>query len=95
MIFLYRLLGSSAFVGLAVACLFLPLNHIAGKIIFRAQENLMKATDERVALTNEILGAIRMLKVLNFFYFSSWFSTPTVADLASSWHGSATLRSGC
>jgi hypothetical protein len=91
MIFLYRLLGSSAFVGLAVACLFLPLNHIAGKIIFRAQENLMKATDERVALTNEILGAIRMLKVFHGLFFLVVLN----ADLVSSWHGSATLRSGC
>ena len=73
-IFLYRLLGSSAFVGLAVACLFLPLNHFAGKIIVGAQENLMKAKDERVALTNEILGAIRMLKVLNFSS-TTWFLT--------------------
>jgi hypothetical protein len=62
-IFLYKLLGSSAFVGLAVTCLFLPLNHLAGKIVVTAQDNLMKARDERVALMNEILGAIRMLKV--------------------------------
>jgi hypothetical protein len=62
-VFLYSLLGSSAFVGLAVTCLFLPLNHFAGKIVVGAQENLMKAKDERVALMNEILGAIRMLKV--------------------------------
>ena len=62
-IFLYSLLGSSAFVGLAVTCLFLPLNHFAGKIVVGAQESLMKARDERVALMNEILGAIRMLKV--------------------------------
>jgi hypothetical protein len=49
-----------------VTCLFLPLNHLAGKIVVGAQENLMKARDERVALMNEVLGAIRMLKVLNF-----------------------------
>jgi hypothetical protein len=46
--------------------LFLPLNHFAGKIVVGAQENLMKARDERIALMNEILGAIRMLKVLSF-----------------------------
>jgi hypothetical protein len=28
-----------------------------------AQDSLMKARDERVSLMNEILGAIRMLKV--------------------------------
>ena len=34
----------------------------------------MKARDERVALMNEVLGAIRMLKVLGFS-FTAWFPT--------------------
>jgi hypothetical protein len=55
--------GVSCFFGLAVILLFLPLNHFAGTIFVGTQENLMKARDERVALMNEILGAIRMLKV--------------------------------
>ncbi|KAG6812192.1 hypothetical protein H0H92_003997 [Tricholoma furcatifolium] len=63
-IFLYKLLGVSCFFGLAVTCLFLPLNHLAGKVVVGAQENLMKARDERVALMNEILGGIRMLKFM-------------------------------
>jgi hypothetical protein len=42
---------------------FLPLNHFAGKIFVDVEDKLMKARDERVALMNEILGAIRMLKV--------------------------------
>ncbi|TFK48986.1 P-loop containing nucleoside triphosphate hydrolase protein [Heliocybe sulcata] len=62
--FLYSLLGVSCFVGLAVTCLFLPMNHFAGKVVVHAQDNLMKARDERVALMNEILGAIRMLKFM-------------------------------
>ncbi|PCH35119.1 multidrug resistance-associated ABC transporter [Wolfiporia cocos MD-104 SS10] len=63
-IFLYHLLGVSCFFGLAVTCLFLPLNHYAGKIVVGAQDNLMKARDERVGLMNEILGGIRMLKFM-------------------------------
>lgn len=63
-IFLYNLLGVSCFIGLAVTCLFLPLNHYGGKVVVKAQENLMKTRDERVALMNEILGAIRMLKFM-------------------------------
>ncbi|EIN08192.1 multidrug resistance-associated ABC transporter [Punctularia strigosozonata HHB-11173 SS5] len=63
-LFLYKLLGVSCFIGLAVTCLFLPLNHFAGKIVVKAQDNLMSARDERVALMNEILGAIRMLKFM-------------------------------
>lgn len=53
-IFLYNLLGVSCFFGLAVTCLFLPLNHFAGKIMVTTQDNLMKARDERVALMNEV-----------------------------------------
>lgn len=53
-IFLYQLLGVSAFIGLAMTCLFLPLNHLAGKIVVGAQDNLMKARDERVSLMNEV-----------------------------------------
>ncbi|KAF5314753.1 hypothetical protein D9611_007066 [Ephemerocybe angulata] len=63
-VFLYNLLGVSCFFGLAVILLFLPLNHFAGTVFVGAQENLMKARDERVALMNEILGAIRMLKFM-------------------------------
>ncbi|KIM46655.1 hypothetical protein M413DRAFT_440257 [Hebeloma cylindrosporum] len=65
-IFLYHLLGVSCFFGLAVTCLFLPMNHYAGKVVVGAQENLMKARDERVALMNEILGGIRMLKFMGW-----------------------------
>ena len=63
-IFLYSLLGVSCLFGLLVTCLFLPLNHFAGKVIVSAQDNLMKARDERVSLMNEILGGIRMLKFM-------------------------------
>ncbi|KAF9788298.1 multidrug resistance-associated ABC transporter [Thelephora terrestris] len=63
-IFLYNLLGVSCLFGLLVTCLFLPLNHFAGKVIVNAQDNLMKARDERVSLMNEILGAIRMIKFM-------------------------------
>ena len=53
-LFLYSLLGVSCFFGLAVTCLFLPMNHFAGKVVVGAQDNLMKARDERVALMNEV-----------------------------------------
>ena len=53
-LFLYSLLGVSCFWGLAVTCLFLPLNHFAGKVVVGAQDNLMKARDERVSLMNEV-----------------------------------------
>lgn len=39
------------------------MNHFASKVVIDAQDNLMKARDERVALMNEVLGGMRMLKV--------------------------------
>ncbi|KAF9484310.1 multidrug resistance-associated ABC transporter [Pholiota conissans] len=74
-ILLYKLIGVSCFFGLAVTCLFLPMNHYAGKVVVGkylayklsgAQENLMKARDERVSLMNEILGGIRMIKFMGW-----------------------------
>ena len=62
--FLYSMLGVSCLFGLLVTCLFLPLNHFAGKVIVNAQDSLMKARDERVSLMNEILGGIRMIKFM-------------------------------
>lgn len=53
-LFLYNLLGVSCFFGLAVSCLFLPLNSFAGKVVVGAQDNLMKARDERAGLMNEV-----------------------------------------
>ncbi|KAF9023271.1 ATP-binding cassette transporter [Hymenopellis radicata] len=54
----------SCFFGLAVTCLFLPINHFAGGVLVNAQDKLMKARDQRISLMNEILGAIRMLKFM-------------------------------
>ncbi|KIM26711.1 hypothetical protein M408DRAFT_330465 [Serendipita vermifera MAFF 305830] len=62
--FLWTLLGVSAFYGLAASLLFLPINHWASKIVVKAQDDLMSARDERVALMNEVLGGIRMLKFM-------------------------------
>jgi len=50
------MLGISCFIGLGVLCLFLPLNHFAGKVVINAQDNLMKARDERVSLMNEVMS---------------------------------------
>nr|GAT54702.1 multidrug resistance-associated ABC transporter protein [Mycena chlorophos] len=62
--FLYQLLGTSALVGLGVTLVCLPLHQRSGGIVTVAQRSLAKARDERVSLTNEMLGAIRMLKFM-------------------------------
>ena len=38
-----------------MSCIGLPLNHFVGKVVVGAQDNLMKARDERVALMNEVI----------------------------------------
>ncbi|KAF7369227.1 Multidrug resistance-associated ABC transporter [Mycena venus] len=63
---LYSLLGISCFVGFAAALVCLPLQHFAGKIIIRTQSALMRAKDERIGLTNEIFGGIRMIKFMGW-----------------------------
>ncbi|KAH6911449.1 ATP-binding cassette transporter, partial [Coprinopsis sp. MPI-PUGE-AT-0042] len=63
-ILLYSLLGISSFFGLAVMLLLMPISHLAANTFVNVEENLMKARDERMALMNEILGAIRMLKFM-------------------------------
>lgn len=35
------------------------MNHFAGKVVVGAQDNLMKARDERVALMNEVRGCLK------------------------------------
>ncbi|KAJ6551152.1 hypothetical protein B0H19DRAFT_1156687 [Mycena capillaripes] len=61
---LYSLLGVSCLVGLAATLICLPMQHLIGKIIIRNQSALMQAKDERVTLTNEVLGGIRMIKFM-------------------------------
>ena len=61
---LYRLLGISAFVGIGITCVFIPLNHFAGTVVMGAQSKLMSSRDRRISLMNELLGAIRMVKFM-------------------------------
>ncbi|KZV72757.1 ATP-binding cassette transporter [Peniophora sp. CONT] len=63
-LFLYSLLGVSAFVGIGITCIFIPLNHFAGKVVMGAQTKLMSSRDRRISLMNEVLGAIRMVKFM-------------------------------
>ncbi|KAJ7715917.1 hypothetical protein DFH07DRAFT_974068 [Mycena maculata] len=58
------LVGISAFFGLDVAILCLPLSNYTAKIVGGAQDNLTKARDERVALMNEVLGGMLKARIL-------------------------------
>lgn len=58
------------------------MNHWAGKVVVKAQDNLMKARDKRVSLMNEILGAIRMLKVCSMLSTMMGYIYPILQFMA-------------
>ncbi|KAF9419736.1 hypothetical protein BGZ94_009323 [Podila epigama] len=65
-IFLYRILGWSSFAGVFTMAAFIPFNIYLTKKVEEIQDELMKATDKRSELMNELLQAIRIIK------FFSW-----------------------
>ncbi|KAF9352624.1 hypothetical protein BGX34_012063 [Mortierella sp. NVP85] len=65
-VFLYRILGWSALSGIVTMACFIPLNLVLTNKVEEIQDELMKATDKRAELMNELLQAIRIIK------FFSW-----------------------
>lgn len=53
------------------------MNHYAGKVVVGAQENLMKARDERVSLMNEVNidGALYVLRLQLIFRLRFWVAS--------------------
>ncbi|KAF9912909.1 hypothetical protein EC991_007521 [Linnemannia zychae] len=64
--FLYRILGWSALAGVFTMACFIPFNLYLTNKVEKIQDDLMKATDKRAELMNELLQAIRIIK------FFSW-----------------------
>ncbi|KAF8979257.1 hypothetical protein BGZ46_005664 [Entomortierella lignicola] len=63
---LYRILGWPALTGVITMACFIPFNLYLTNIVEKIQDELMKATDKRSELMNELLQAIRIIK------FFSW-----------------------
>ncbi|KAI0672201.1 multidrug resistance-associated ABC transporter [Trametes maxima] len=61
-IFLYQLLGVSAFAGLLVLMLTWPLSSIAGKNSLDIQKGASSARDKRMGILSELIGAIKFIK---------------------------------
>ncbi|KAI8342171.1 P-loop containing nucleoside triphosphate hydrolase protein [Chlamydoabsidia padenii] len=59
---LYRLLGYAAFYGVLVMIITQPVTYWIGRKFEGYQKTLMGATDRRIKLVNELLGAIRIVK---------------------------------
>ncbi|KZV64400.1 P-loop containing nucleoside triphosphate hydrolase protein [Peniophora sp. CONT] len=60
---LYNLLGWSAFVGVAIMLLSIPLNTFVARFLKKMQEQQMKNRDERTRLMSELLSNVRSVKL--------------------------------
>lgn len=59
---LYRILGWSSIVGIAVMLILLPINYWISRGFSRIQKEIMATTDKRIHATNEVLQNIRIIK---------------------------------
>ncbi|TFY62797.1 hypothetical protein EVJ58_g3647 [Rhodofomes roseus] len=66
---LYRILGWSSFVGVAIMVFLLPFNTLIVRFLKRLQERLMKDRDHRTRRIGELLAHIRSIK------FHAWENT--------------------
>ncbi|KAG6830506.1 hypothetical protein H0H92_000347 [Tricholoma furcatifolium] len=61
-LFLYQLLGLSAFAGFIVLILGWPLNSYIARRSVRIQKGLLAARDKRMAVLSELMGAVKFVK---------------------------------
>ncbi|KAF7362379.1 hypothetical protein MVEN_00584800 [Mycena venus] len=61
-IFLYQLLGLSAFAGFVVLILGWPLNSYLSRRSIRIQKGVLKAKDARMGVLNELISAVKFIK---------------------------------
>ncbi|KAK7041927.1 hypothetical protein VNI00_008909 [Paramarasmius palmivorus] len=64
--FLYEVLGWSAFVGLAIIIVCMPIPGLVGKIVHHYQKEKMRRTDDRVSRVVEAVNLMRMIKLLGW-----------------------------
>ncbi|CAN9469117.1 unnamed protein product [Alternaria alternata] len=69
---LYRILGWSAFSGIAIMLSTIPLNMSVSKGLVRNQEKMMASTDRRIHASNNLFRGIRTVK---FFVLERHFSS--------------------
>ncbi|KAL5505095.1 hypothetical protein ACEPAH_7758 [Sanghuangporus vaninii] len=61
-VFLYQLLGISAFAGFAVLFLVWPLSNFLARRAVRIQKGVLAARDKRMSVVSELLGALKFIK---------------------------------
>ena len=70
MYLLYRQVGLSCLVGVAIAIVMIPLNKYVADKIGAMSTKMMSAKDERVKLMSEVLHGVRSIK---FFAWEEYF----------------------
>ncbi|KAL1733355.1 hypothetical protein EV714DRAFT_246810 [Schizophyllum commune] len=75
-VFLYQLLGWSAFAGFVVIPFFWPLNSMIARRSIEIQKGVMAARDKRMGVLNELISAIKFIK---FFAWESRWIERTMA----------------
>ena len=63
MYFLWGQVGPSCLAGVVVIAMMIPITKVVAAWLGRIQKILMKARDDRVSLNNEILGAMKIIKI--------------------------------
>ncbi|WWC92185.1 uncharacterized protein L201_007139 [Kwoniella dendrophila CBS 6074] len=69
-VFLYNILGWSAFAGVVVLVVATPLNSFVSKRSVAITQELLKARDKRIGVMNELIGAIQFIKF--FAWIEQW-----------------------
>ncbi|WVR08508.1 hypothetical protein IAU60_005563 [Kwoniella sp. DSM 27419] len=69
-VFLYNLLGWSAFAGVVVLVIATPMNSYVSKRSVKITQDLLKARDKRIGVMNELIGAIQFIKF--FAWIEQW-----------------------
>ncbi|KAJ4468972.1 P-loop containing nucleoside triphosphate hydrolase protein [Lentinula lateritia] len=65
-VFLYKLLGWSAFVGLGLTFVMVPITGAATKSLHGVQHEKMKKTDSRVQIFTDVVNVLRMVKLFGW-----------------------------
>ncbi|KAF9075994.1 hypothetical protein BDP27DRAFT_1380610 [Rhodocollybia butyracea] len=65
-VFLYKLLGWSAFVGIGLTLALSSIPGIVGKSLHSVQEDKMKKTDSRVRFFTDVVNVLRMVKLFGW-----------------------------
>ncbi|KAL7422691.1 hypothetical protein Q5752_001982 [Cryptotrichosporon argae] len=71
-VFLYNILGWSAFAGVIVLIVAIPANSYVSKKSISIRKDLLKARDKRITIMNELIGAITFIKF--FAWTQKWRS---------------------